>query len=108
MKVLFDTKNKCFEDWDALSVEQKDELLDAIYEAQHYYLFKTRKILKNPEDSDKEEIRKVLNHVNEKCQSHDIKGIFRGIEETWEDYYYIIETEEGIVYNTMVDNIEFN
>lgn len=108
MKVLFDTKQKRFEGWDELSLKQKDELLDALLLTQQYYIFQTRRVLTKPEDSDEEEIKKVLEHVNEKCQSHDIEGVFKGVEETWEDYYYIIETENGVKYSTMVDNIEFN
>ena len=37
------------------------------------------------------------------------KGIFKGIEETFEDYYYIIETDDGkIVYETCVSSIDFS
>ena len=37
------------------------------------------------------------------------KGIFKGIEETFEDYYYIIEKDNGdTVYETCVSQIDFH
>ena len=97
-------------DWDEASLEEKDKMVKAIELARTMYAFDTRRIIKNLEDAKdcSLDIQELMPYVGHKCKSHDLVGIFKGIEETWEDYYYIIELEDGKVsYNTMVDTIEF-
>ena len=97
-------------DWDKATLEEKDEIIKAIELARTSYIFETRRIIKNSEDAKdcSSQIQELIPFIGHKCKSHDVVGVFKGIEETWEDYYYIIEQEDGKVsYNTMVDTIEF-
>lgn len=96
--------------WDEATLEEKDEIIKAIELARTSYIFETRRIIKNLEDAKdcSSQIQELIPFIEHKCKSHDIVGVLKGIEETWEDYYYIIEQEDGKVsYNTMVDTIEF-
>ena len=97
-------------DWDRATLEEKDEIIKAIELARTSYIFKTRRIIKNLEDAKdcSSQVQELMPFIGHKCKSHNVVGVFKGIEETWEDYYYIIELEDGKVsYNTMVDTIEF-
>ena len=97
-------------DWGEATLEEKDAMIKAIELARTAYIFKTRRIIKNSEDAKdcSPQVRELIPFIGHKCKSHDIVGVFKGIEETWEDYYYIIELEDGrLKYNTMVDTIEF-
>lgn len=97
-------------DWDEASLEEKDKMVKAIELARTAYIFETRRIIKSTEDAKdcSSDIQELIPFIGHKCKSHDLVGIFKGIEETWEDYYYIIELEDGrLKYNTMVDSIEF-
>lgn len=96
--------------WDRATIEEKDEIIKAIELARTSYIFETRRIIKNSEDAKdcSSQIQELIPFIGHKCKSHDIVGVFKGIEETWENYYYIIELEDGrLKYNTMVDTIEF-
>lgn len=97
-------------DWDKATLEEKDAMMKALERARTAYIFETRRIIKNSEDAKdcSSRIQELMSFIGHKCKSHDIIGVFKGIEETWEDYYYIIESKDGKVsYNTMVDSIEF-
>lgn len=97
-------------DWDEATLEEKDAMIRAIELARTSYIFDTRRIIKNLEDAKdcSLQVQELMSFIGRKCKSHDIIGVFKGIEETWEDYYYIIELEDGrLKYNTMVDTIEF-
>ena len=97
-------------DWEEASLEEKDAMMKALERARTAYIFETRRIIKNSEDAKdcSSRIQELIPFIGHKCKSHDIIGVFKGIEETWEDYYYIIESEGGkLHYNTMVDSIEF-
>ena len=97
-------------DWYKATLEEKDEIIKAIELARTAYIFETRRIIKNLEDAKdcSSQIQELIPFIGHKCKSHDVVGVFKGIEETWEDYYYIIELEDGkVLYNTMVDTIEF-
>ena len=97
-------------DWDVADIETKDAIINALELARHNYIWKTRRIFNSIESAkgcDKR-IQELMTHIGQKCKSHDTIGIFKGVEETWEDYYYIIEQPyQHKVYNTMVDSIEF-
>lgn len=97
-------------DWDKASSEEKDAMMRALERVRTAYIFETRRIIKNSEDAKdcSSQVQELIPFIGRKCKSHDIVGVFKGIEETWEDYYYIIELEDGrLKYNTMVDIIEF-
>lgn len=97
-------------DWDKATLEEKDAMMKALELARTAYIFETRRIIKNSEDAKdcSSRIQELIPFIGHKCKSHDIIGVFKGIEETWEDYYYIIKLEDGrLKYNTMVDTIEF-
>lgn len=97
-------------DWEEASLEEKDAMMKALERARTAYIFETRRIIKNSEDAKdcSSRIQELIPFIGHKCKSHDIIGVFKGIEETWEDYYYIIELEDGrLKCNTMVDTIEF-
>ena len=97
-------------DWDKATLEEKDAMMKALERARKAYRFETRRIIKNVEDAKdcSSRIQELMHFIGHKCKSHDLVGVFKGIEETWEDYYYIIESEDGkLHYNTMVDSIEF-
>ena len=97
-------------DWDKASSKEKDAMMRALERVRTAYIFETRRIIKSSEDAKdcSSQIQELIPFIGHKCKSHDIIGVFKGIEETWEDYYYIIELEDGKVsYNTMVDTIEF-
>ena len=85
-------------------------MIKALERARTAYIFETRRIIKNAEDAKdcSSTIRELIPFIGHKCKSHDMIGVFKGIEETWEDYYYIIQLEDGTLkYNTMVDSIDF-
>ena len=97
-------------DWYKATLEEKDAIIKAIELARTAYIFETRRIIKNLEGAKdcSSQIQELIPFIGHKCKSHNIVGVFKNIEETWEDYYYIIEREDSKVsYNTMVDTIEF-
>lgn len=97
-------------DWDKATLEEKDAMMKALELARTAYIFETRRIIKSTEDAKdcSSTIQELMPFIGHKCKSHDIVGVFKGIEETWEDYYYIIESEDGKLHsNTMVDSIKF-
>ena len=83
-------------DWDKATLEEKDAMMKALERARTAYIFETRRIIKNAEDAKdcSSAIQKLIPFIGHKCKSYDIIGVFKGVEETWEDYYYIIESEE--------------
>lgn len=109
MIIHINTDDLDIQEWNDLSLKEKDELVNSLINVEHKYMFKTRRILTKPDNSLDKDINEILTHVGEICLTHTYIGIFKGIEETWEDYYYIVELKNGkIIYNTMVDKIEFN
>ena len=76
-------------DWDEATLEEKDAMIRAIELARTSYIFDTRRIIKNLEDAKdcSLQIQELMSFIGHKCKSHDIVGVFKGIEETWEDYY---------------------
>ena len=69
-----------------------------------------RRIIKNSEDAKdcSSQVQELIPFIGHKCKSHDIIGVFKGIEEFWKNYYYIIELEDGgLKCHTMTDTIEF-
>lgn len=69
-----------------------------------------RRIIKNSEDAKdcSSQVQELIPFIGHKCKSHDIVGVFKGIEEFWKNYYYIIELEDGgLKCHTMADTIEF-
>ena len=69
-----------------------------------------RRIIKSSEDAKdcNSQVQELMPFIGHKCKSHDIIGVFKGIEELWKKYYYIIELEDGkLRCHTMVDTIEF-
>lgn len=96
--------------WDKASSKEKDAMMRALERVRTAYIFETRRIIKSSEDAKdcSSQVQELMPFIGHKCKSHDIVGVFKGVEETWEDYYYIIELEDGKVsYITMVDTIEF-
>ena len=69
-----------------------------------------RRIIKSSEDAKdcNSQVQELMPFIGHKYKSHDIIGVFKGIEELWKKYYYIIELEDGrLRCHTMVDTIEF-
>lgn len=55
-------------------------------------------------------VKEILSNVNKSCYiNNNSKEIFKfkGIEETYEDYYYILENNNEIRYETAVSKIQF-
>ena len=87
-------------DWEEASLEEKDAMMKALERARTAYIFETRRIIKNSEDARdcSSRIQELIPFIGHKCKSHDIIGVFKGIEEFWKNYYYIIELEDGGYY----------
>lgn len=96
-------------DWNKLDLQSKDDVINAIELARQHYIWETRRIFNSIESTEgcDKRIQELMSHIGQKCKSHNIVGIFKGVEETFEDYYYIIEHDGKTTYNTMVDSIEF-
>jgi hypothetical protein len=108
MKIFQITEKGDILDWDKLDLESKDAVMYALREAEKTYMWDTRRIIDSESDDNPKQIQELMPYVGHKCISGDIEGIFKGVEETWEDYYYIIEKPDNkVTYNTMVDSIDF-
>jgi hypothetical protein len=98
-------------DWDRLSLEDRDKVINALEYARLSYMYETRRIFNSVESAKNEssDIRELMPYIGKPCRVQGIKGVFKGIEETYEDYYYILEQEDGnIFHESMVANIKFN
>ena len=51
-----------------------------------------RRIIKSSEDAKdcNSQVQELMPFIGHKCKSHDIIGVFKGIEELWKKYYYRI------------------
>ena len=97
-------------DWDKLSLEDRDKVINALEWARLSYMYETRRIFNSVESAKNEssDIRELMPYIGKPCRVEGIEGIFKGIEETYEDYYYIIEQEDSsISHESMVAHIEF-
>lgn len=98
-------------DWDKLSLEDRDKVINALEYARLSYMYETRRIFSSVESAKNEssDIQELMPYIGKSCKVESVKGIFKGVEETYEDYYYIVEQEDGnIFHESMVANIKFN
>lgn len=98
-------------DWDKLSLEDRDKVINALEWARLSYMYETKRIFNSIKSAKKESsnIQELMPYIGKSCNVQGIKGVFKGIEETYEDYYYIIEQKDGSTsHESMVANIKFN
>lgn len=111
MRLIIDTENPIKIDLDKISVDDRTTLIELLDRYKQSIIFSTKKIIKSTSDLDGSEpkwLPELLKDIGKTVVS-PYKGIFKGIEETFEDYYYIIETDDGkIVYETCVSSIDFS
>ena len=71
-------------DWDKASSKEKDAIMRALERVRTAYIFETRRIIKNSEDAKdcSSQVQELMPFIGHKCKSHDIVGVFKGIEET--------------------------
>lgn len=110
MRLIIDTENPIKIDVDSISIDDRISLMELLSKYHQAIVFSTKRIIKSISDLDGSEPKwmpELLKDVGKTVVS-PYKGIFKGIEETFEDYYYIIETDEGnTVYETCVSSIDF-
>nr|DAG88663.1 MAG TPA: hypothetical protein [Crassvirales sp.] len=111
MRLIIDTENPIKIDLDKISADDRVTLIELLDRYKQSIIFSTKKIIKSTSDLDGSEpkwLPELLKDIGKTVVS-PYKGIFKGIEETFEDYYYIIETDEGkTVYETCVSSIDFS
>jgi hypothetical protein len=111
MRLIVDTENPVKIDVDNISVDDRISLMELLNKYHQVIMFSTKRIIKSTSDLDGSEpkwMSELLKDVGKTVVS-PYKGIFKGIEETFEDYYYIIEEDNGdIVYETCVSPIDFH
>jgi len=110
MKLVIDTENPVKIDVNNISIDNKISLMDLLDKYRNALLFSTKRIIKskyNLDGSEPDWMLDLINNIGKEVTS-PYKGIFIGIEETFEDYYYIIKTDNEIVYETCVSPIVFN
>lgn len=111
MRLIIDTENPIKIDVNNISVDDRVTLIELLDRYKQAIIFSTKKIIKSTSDLDGSEpkwLPELLKDIGKTVVS-PYKGIFKGIEETFEDYYYIIETDDGkTVYETCVSSIDFS
>ena len=111
MRLIIDTENPIKIDVNNISVDDRATLIELLDNYKQSIIFSTKKIIKSISDLDGSEpkwLPELLKDIGRTVVS-PYKGIFKGIEETFEDYYYIIETDDGkTVYETCVSSIDFS
>lgn len=111
MRLIIDTENPIKIDLDKISADDRVTLIELLDRYKQSIIFSTKKIIKSTSDLDGSEpkwLPELLKDIGKTVVS-PYKGIFKGIEETFEDYYYIIETDDGeTVYETCVSSIDFS
>lgn len=111
MKLIIDTENPIKIDIDTISADDKISLIELLDKYQRTLLFSTKKLIKSKDDLDGSEpewMLDLINNIGKKVLYHNKKGVFIGVEETFEDYYYIIKIDDKIIYETCVSPIYFN
>lgn len=111
MRLIIDTENPIKIDVNNISADDRVTLIELLDRYKQSIIFSTKKIIKSTSDLDGSEpkwLPELLKDIGKTVVS-PYKGIFKGIEETFEDYYYIIETDDGkTVYETCVSSIDFS
>lgn len=111
MRLIIDTENPIKIDVNNISDDDRVTLIELLDRYKQSIIFSTKKIIKSTSDLDGSEpkwLPELLKDIGKTVVS-PYKGIFKGIEETFEDYYYIIETDDGkTVYETCVSSIDFS
>ena len=111
MRLIIDTENPVKIDVNNISADDRVTLIELLDRYKQSIIFSTKKIIKSTSDLDGSEpkwLPELLKDIGKTVVS-PYKGIFKGIEETVEDYYYIIETDDGkTVYETCVSSIDFS
>lgn len=111
MRLIIDTENPIKIDINNISADDRVTLIELLDRYKQSIIFSTKKIIKSTSDLDGSEpkwLPELLKDIGKTVVS-PYKGIFKGIEETFEDYYYIIETDDGkTVYETCVSSIDFS
>lgn len=111
MRLIIDTENSIKIDVNNISADDRVTLIELLDRYKQSIIFSTKKIIKSTSDLDGSEpkwLPELLKDIGKTVVS-PYKGIFKGIEETFEDYYYIIETDDGkTVYETCVSSIDFS
>lgn len=111
MRLIIDTENPVEINLCSISVDDRITLMELLVKYHQAIMFSTKRIIKSTSDLDGSEPRWLLELLKDigKTVVSPYKGIFVGIEETFEDYYYIIKTDDGkIVYETCDSSIDFH
>lgn len=110
MKLVINTENPIKIDTTTISVDDKVSLIELLGNYQQALLFSTKRIIKSKDDLDESEpewMLDLIKNIGKKAITQGVKGIFIGVEETFEDYYYIIKSDNKISYESCVSPIEF-
>lgn len=110
MKLIIDTENPLKIDVDTISADDKISLIELLDNYHRVLMFSTRRIIKSKNDLDGSEpewMLDLISNIGKTVLYHNEKGKFIGVEETFEDYYYMIDIGGKIVYETCISPIEF-
>ena len=108
MRLIIDTENPIKIDVNNISADDRVTLIELLDRYKQSIIFSTKKIIKSTSDLDGSEpkwLPELLKDIGKTVVS-PYKGIFKGIEETFEDYYYILENNnKQISYSSCVGKI---
>ena len=110
MRLIIDTENPVKINLSNISADNKISLMDLLDKYQNAILFSTKRIIKSKDDLDGSEpewMLDLISNIGKTALYYNEEGKFIGVEETFEDYYYIIDVGGKIVYETCVSPIEF-
>lgn len=106
----FIIKDGIIKDKDKYSIEELIKIMEELDNARMNIMFTTIRIIKSESDlkeTDPEWLKTEIANVGRKVFNNSKVGIFVGIEETFEDFYYIIKKDDGTMYETCVSKLDY-
>lgn len=106
----FVIKDGTIKDKDKYSIKELIKIMEELDSARMNLMFTTIRIIKSKsdlKDTDPEWLKTEVTNIGRNVLNNSEIGTFIGIEETFEDFYYIIKKDDSTTYETCVSKLDY-